>query len=89
MQISGDNSRRIDYSEGREIHSGWAQECEEETVANLRWAQLCRALRVRLLRNYQCRNIGIIIGLAAFNLYGPLTDDVRTEKGIASKQYAV
>ena len=28
MQISGDNSRRIDYSEGREIHSGWAQECD-------------------------------------------------------------
>ena len=40
MQISGDNSRRIDYSEGREIHSGWAQECEEETVANLRWAMV-------------------------------------------------
>ena len=67
MQISGDNSRRIDYSEGREIHSGWAQECEEETVANLRWAlhwllQLCRALRVPLLRNYQCRNIGMVDG---------------------------
>ena len=44
MQISGDNSRRIDYSEGREIHSGWAQECEEETVANLRWALAASAL---------------------------------------------
>ena len=49
MQISGDNSRRIDYSEGRKIHLGWAQECEEETVANLR----CRARRVRLLSRYE------------------------------------
>ena len=65
MQISGDNSRRIDYSEGREIHSGWAQECEEETSANLWWALAAEALScseslVCLLRNYQCRNIGMV-----------------------------
>ena len=52
MQISGDNSRRIDYSEGREIHSGWAQECEEETVANLRWAMVAAEGSSVVLREF-------------------------------------
>ena len=69
MQTSGDNSRRIDYSEGGAgnpfgMGAGMRGGRRLLRICGGHWRllQLCRALRGRLLRNYRCRNIGMVDG---------------------------